>query len=181
MANVTPAPQMRHPERVSVLNSNQEEQLLRELNNPDTFHRKMMAHSILRQLRFFLLDGRVAVKRREVANISIAPISFYYQILKKQKEWNQTCSHTSGKAGGLRNPSSHLSVHHSIMKVPAMSALIDCSYSGSYAIYCMNVSCSAHSSITYFTYLYSVRKVLFISHRKIHCCGLLALKIQICA
>ncbi|KAM7384148.1 hypothetical protein PAMA_011476 [Pampus argenteus] len=57
---------MRHPERVSALNKSQEESVLRELDNPNTFHRKMTAHSILRQLHMFLVDGKRAVIKREM-------------------------------------------------------------------------------------------------------------------
>eukprot|EP00064_Thunnus_orientalis_P010687 superscaffoldBa00001475_g10713 len=63
---------MRHPERVSELSSSQEQQLLKELDNPNTFHRKMTAHCILRQLHYFLRDGKLALKKREMRMGSMA-------------------------------------------------------------------------------------------------------------
>ncbi|XP_042292073.1 interleukin-6-like [Thunnus maccoyii] len=63
---------MRHPERVSALTSSQEQQLLKELDNPNTFHRKMTAHCILRQLHYFLRDGKLALKKREMRMGSMA-------------------------------------------------------------------------------------------------------------
>ncbi|XP_071776241.1 interleukin-6-like [Centroberyx gerrardi] len=63
---------MKHPERVTALTSSQEEQLLKELVNPDTFHRKMTAYNILHQLRLFLIDGKRAVARKEVLRGSLA-------------------------------------------------------------------------------------------------------------
>ncbi|XP_058475695.1 interleukin-6-like [Solea solea] len=56
---------MRNPKQVALLTLDQEEQLLRDIYNPSPFHRKMTAHSILRQLHNFLLDGRVEIRRRE--------------------------------------------------------------------------------------------------------------------
>ncbi|XP_069032582.1 interleukin-6 [Embiotoca jacksoni] len=71
---------MKHPNRVTALTSSQEEQLLKEVDNPDTFNRKMTAHSILRYLHLFLVDGRrslVKMEKREarMANRNVAPIS----------------------------------------------------------------------------------------------------------
>ncbi|XP_044028136.1 interleukin-6-like [Siniperca chuatsi] len=77
---------MKNPEQVTALTSSQENKLLKDLDNPDTFHRKMTAHSILRQLHYFLVDGKRAIKKREfrasMANRGMAPVTFYYQKLK---------------------------------------------------------------------------------------------------
>lgn len=85
--SVASAPQMRDPEQVTALTSSQEEQLLRDINNADTFHRKMIAHSILYRLHFFLVDGkRVVVNKREKVRqdvVSRDPISFYTQMLRR--------------------------------------------------------------------------------------------------
>lgn len=84
--SVASAPQMRDPEQVTTLTSSQEEQLLRDINNADTFHRKMTAHSILYKLHFFLVDGkRVIVNKREKLRQDVVgrdPISFYTQMLR---------------------------------------------------------------------------------------------------
>ncbi|KAM6903822.1 interleukin-6-like [Lycodopsis pacificus] len=78
---------MRNSEQVTALNSSQEAQLLRGLDNPDTFHRKMTAHSILRQLHHFLVDSKRAITKKEktrgsVADRLLAPITFYNQKFK---------------------------------------------------------------------------------------------------
>lgn len=81
---VTSAPQMRASERVTALTSSQEEQLLRDINNPDTFHRKMTAHSILYKLHHFLVDCKRVIinKKHRGSGVSrvMAPVSFYDQI-----------------------------------------------------------------------------------------------------
>ncbi|KAM3858426.1 interleukin-6 [Diretmus argenteus] len=51
---------MKHPNQVTALTGSQEEQLLKELDNPDTFRRKMTAYSILYQFHWFLVDGQRA-------------------------------------------------------------------------------------------------------------------------
>ncbi|KAK2830274.1 hypothetical protein Q5P01_018205 [Channa striata] len=56
---------MKNPERVAVLTSSQEQELLRNINNPDAFHKKMTAHSILRELHTYLVDGKRAIIKRE--------------------------------------------------------------------------------------------------------------------
>ncbi|CAJ1083959.1 interleukin-6-like [Xyrichtys novacula] len=66
---------MRHPERVTEMTSSQEEQLLKEISSPYAFQRKMTAHSILLQLRNFLLKGKRAIKKKEKAGQSKTPIS----------------------------------------------------------------------------------------------------------
>ncbi|XP_053189844.1 interleukin-6-like [Scomber japonicus] len=63
---------MRHPERVSALSSNQEERLMTEVDNPNTFHRKMTAHSILRQFHFFLVDSLVSLRKKELLKGSLS-------------------------------------------------------------------------------------------------------------
>lgn len=61
-----PSCQMKHPERVVELTTSEQERLLKELDNPDTFQRKMIAHNILRQLHWFLIDGKRAIVRKEM-------------------------------------------------------------------------------------------------------------------
>ncbi|XP_059205103.1 interleukin-6-like [Centropristis striata] len=79
--------EMRNPEAVTALTSSQEVQLLRGLDNPTAFQRKMTAHSILRQLHLFLLRGRRVITKREKSRgrpafRTGAPIAFYNQNLK---------------------------------------------------------------------------------------------------
>uniref|UniRef100_UPI0037E92B47 interleukin-6-like n=1 Tax=Semicossyphus pulcher TaxID=241346 RepID=UPI0037E92B47 len=62
---------MKYPERVTELTSSQEEQLLKELDGPNTFQRRMTARSILLQLRNFLTEGKRAIRRREMTRGSI--------------------------------------------------------------------------------------------------------------
>ncbi|XP_019946148.1 interleukin-6 [Paralichthys olivaceus] len=57
---------MRNPGQVTVPTSRQEQQLLQDMDNPSTFHRKMTAHNILRQLHNFLRNGKVAIRKREM-------------------------------------------------------------------------------------------------------------------
>ncbi|XP_074543399.1 interleukin-6 [Halichoeres trimaculatus] len=70
---------MKHPERLTELTSSQEEQLLKEINSPYTFQRRMTAHSILFQFRDFLLKGKRAIKKREKARGNVVPIRLNYQ------------------------------------------------------------------------------------------------------
>uniref|UniRef100_A0A8C8A2F2 Interleukin-6 n=1 Tax=Oryzias sinensis TaxID=183150 RepID=A0A8C8A2F2_9TELE len=56
---------MKRSERVPAPSSSQEEQLLKQLDSPDTFQRRMTAHSILSHLRFFLIDGKRAFRKWE--------------------------------------------------------------------------------------------------------------------
>lgn len=77
-------PQMRHAVQVTPLTSSQEQQLLRDLDSSDTFHRKMTAHSILYQLRSFLVDCKNAINKKEKlresrANRAMTPVTLYYQ------------------------------------------------------------------------------------------------------
>ncbi|KAM4539912.1 interleukin-6 [Odontesthes bonariensis] len=60
-------------DRVTALSSSQEEQLLKELNKPDAFHRKMTAHSILCNLRLFLIDGKRSFRKWEMPRRRTAP------------------------------------------------------------------------------------------------------------
>ncbi|XP_074469590.1 interleukin-6-like [Sebastes fasciatus] len=78
---------MRNPEQVTAPTSSQETQLLMDLDNSDTFQRRMTAHSIMRKLHFFLIDSKRAISKREktrgsMANRSTPTISFYIQKLK---------------------------------------------------------------------------------------------------
>ncbi|XP_029298337.1 interleukin-6-like [Cottoperca gobio] len=63
---------MRNPSQVTALTSIQEVQLLKDLENPNTFQRKMTAHSILRQLHFFLLNGKRVITKKEKTRGSMA-------------------------------------------------------------------------------------------------------------
>ncbi|XP_049459106.1 interleukin-6-like [Epinephelus fuscoguttatus] len=63
---------MRNPDQVTALTSSQETQLLKDLDNPSTFHRKMTAHSILRELHIFLLDSKRQINKRERLRGSLA-------------------------------------------------------------------------------------------------------------
>ncbi|XP_071368620.1 interleukin-6-like [Centroberyx affinis] len=63
---------MKHPERVTAMTSSQEEQLLKELAHPDTFHRKMTAYNILHLLHLFLIDGKRAVVKMDMHRRSLA-------------------------------------------------------------------------------------------------------------
>ncbi len=67
--------------QVTVLSSNQEEQLLKDINAPDTFHRKVTALRILGKLRDFVADGRRAVRTRKISRRSVddtgmTPVSY---------------------------------------------------------------------------------------------------------
>nr|XP_020462438.1 interleukin-6-like isoform X2 [Monopterus albus] len=48
---------MRDPENVTMLTSSQEEQLLKDIDNTDTYHRRKTANSILMHFRNFIVDG----------------------------------------------------------------------------------------------------------------------------
>ncbi|XP_051925913.1 interleukin-6-like isoform X1 [Hippocampus zosterae] len=56
---------MKKPEEVTSLSSSQEKSLLESLDKADAFQRKMTAHSILRQLYVFMVDGKRALSRRD--------------------------------------------------------------------------------------------------------------------
>uniref|UniRef100_A0A3Q2Y6A1 Interleukin-6 n=1 Tax=Hippocampus comes TaxID=109280 RepID=A0A3Q2Y6A1_HIPCM len=55
---------MKKADEVTSLSSSQEKSLLESLDNADAFQRKMTAHSILRQLNVFVVDGKRALSRR---------------------------------------------------------------------------------------------------------------------
>lgn len=85
---VTSAAQMKNSQQVEVLTSDQEQQLLNNINNStDIFQRKMTAHRILRELCNFLLDGKTSIAKREqtrgnVGKKSTSSVKLVYQILK---------------------------------------------------------------------------------------------------
>ncbi|KAF7647874.1 hypothetical protein LDENG_00165390 [Lucifuga dentata] len=56
---------MKHRIQVMVLSRSQEQQILKELEHPDTFHQKMKAYSVLRQLKEFLIDSKHAIANKE--------------------------------------------------------------------------------------------------------------------
>lgn len=80
--------QVREHNQVMMLTSSQEEQLLRDINHSDTFHRKMTAHGILYNLHYFLVDcRRVIVNKRAkhrdaAASRVMTAVTFYHQKLK---------------------------------------------------------------------------------------------------
>ncbi|TKS88517.1 Interleukin-6 [Collichthys lucidus] len=76
---------MRHPEHVTALTRGQEEQLLRNIDTPTIYNRKMTAHSILYMFRHFLIGGQRQFRkweqpRRSLTNKGITPVT--YQMLK---------------------------------------------------------------------------------------------------
>ncbi|KAF3833781.1 hypothetical protein F7725_024985 [Dissostichus mawsoni] len=74
--------EMRNPGQVTALTSSQEVQLVNDLDNPNTFQRKMTAHNILRQLHYFLLKGKRAITKREKIRGTMANDSLgIFQIL----------------------------------------------------------------------------------------------------
>ncbi|XP_039677120.1 interleukin-6 [Perca fluviatilis] len=77
---------MRNRGQVTALTSSQEAQLLRDLDNPSEYNRRMTAHSILRQLHYFLLEGKTVITKKErrqsQANRTVTPITFN-QMLKR--------------------------------------------------------------------------------------------------
>lgn len=79
---------MRNPDAVTAPTSSQEEQLLKDLDNPDPFRRKMTAHSILNHLYDFLIDGKRAIIRKERlrgnrANRNVAPVTYFYPTFRR--------------------------------------------------------------------------------------------------
>lgn len=62
---MTSGPQTRDAPGVTALIGGQEEQLLRDMNVPNAFHRKMMAHSILYTMHYFLVDCSAVIRKRE--------------------------------------------------------------------------------------------------------------------
>lgn len=81
--------QVRERSQVTALSSSQQEQLLRAVEQSDTFHRRMTAHSILYNLHFFLVDckrvivNKRATKAREAAGSRLlTAVTFYQQKLK---------------------------------------------------------------------------------------------------
>ncbi|XP_061665870.1 interleukin-6 [Syngnathoides biaculeatus] len=56
---------MKKTDEVTSVSSSQEESLLGSIDNQDAFQRKMTAHSILRQLYIFLVDGKRALRRKD--------------------------------------------------------------------------------------------------------------------
>ncbi|KAF0024745.1 hypothetical protein F2P81_023547 [Scophthalmus maximus] len=81
---------MKSPGQVTVLTSSQEEQLVQDINNPDSFHRRMTGHSILQQLHDFLREAKLAIRKREKSrqmrkgsNMIIAAIHPSFQILQR--------------------------------------------------------------------------------------------------
>ncbi|XP_017162839.1 interleukin-6-like [Poecilia reticulata] len=59
-------PQMRNADRVVALTGSQELQLLKDLESLDSYHRKMMAHSVLSSIRDFLVEWKRELTKRQV-------------------------------------------------------------------------------------------------------------------
>ncbi|KAM9776936.1 interleukin-6-like isoform X1 [Syngnathus typhle] len=74
--------QMKKPEEVTGLSSNEEESLLRSLYHPDAFHRKMTAHNILRNLYIFIVDGKRALRRKERRRGKRAKVFAMFSLLR---------------------------------------------------------------------------------------------------
>lgn len=71
---------MRDGEQVTRPSSGQEEQLLRDVSSPNTFHRKMTAHGVLYNLHYFLVDcRRVIVNKRPRPRVAADAVTFYHQ------------------------------------------------------------------------------------------------------
>lgn len=62
----------------------QAQQLLQEMKASDSFHRRMMAHSVLYKLHQFLVDGKTVINKRERSRggRGRAAVTFYTQNLK---------------------------------------------------------------------------------------------------
>ncbi|XP_077363769.1 LOW QUALITY PROTEIN: interleukin-6 [Festucalex cinctus] len=71
---------MKKTEEVTSLSNSQEESLLASLDNPDVFHRKMTAHSILRQLYIFMVDGKRALSRKDRRRGRPAKVAVQYVV-----------------------------------------------------------------------------------------------------
>uniref|UniRef100_A0A3P9N6Q9 Interleukin-6 n=1 Tax=Poecilia reticulata TaxID=8081 RepID=A0A3P9N6Q9_POERE len=57
---------MRNADRVVALTGSQELQLLKDLESLDSYHRKMMAHSVLSSIRDFLVEWKRELTKRQV-------------------------------------------------------------------------------------------------------------------
>ncbi|CAN9503896.1 unnamed protein product [Ophioblennius macclurei] len=68
---------MRHGNQVSALTGSEEEQLLKEFDTTDSYHRKMTANSILHHLRVFLADGTRAIFKRERARANRRAVTYH--------------------------------------------------------------------------------------------------------
>lgn len=80
--------QVRDRDQVMRLTSRQEEQLLKDTDYPDAFHRKMTAHGILYNLHYFLVDCRRVIinkraKHRESAGSRVVTAVTFYQQKKR--------------------------------------------------------------------------------------------------
>uniref|UniRef100_A0A3Q2Q433 Interleukin-6 n=1 Tax=Fundulus heteroclitus TaxID=8078 RepID=A0A3Q2Q433_FUNHE len=73
---------MRNADSVAAPTSSEEQQLLKELDRPDLFYRKMMAHRILRSIHIFLVDGKRSYQKWMSKK---KPESFYISKPKHQE------------------------------------------------------------------------------------------------
>uniref|UniRef100_A0A3B3V5Z7 Interleukin-6 n=1 Tax=Poecilia latipinna TaxID=48699 RepID=A0A3B3V5Z7_9TELE len=62
---------MRNADRVVALTGSQELQLLKDLESLDSYHRKMMAHSVLSSIRDFLVEWKRELTKRQVRKAQI--------------------------------------------------------------------------------------------------------------
>ncbi|XP_032437381.1 interleukin-6-like [Xiphophorus hellerii] len=68
-------PQMRNADRVVALTGSQELQLIKELESLDSYHRKMMAHSILSSIHDFLVEWKRELTKRQVRKTQISNLN----------------------------------------------------------------------------------------------------------
>ncbi|XP_014898245.1 interleukin-6-like [Poecilia latipinna] len=69
------SPQMRNADRVVALTGSQELQLLKDLESLDSYHRKMMAHSVLSSIRDFLVEWKRELTKRQVRKAQSSNLS----------------------------------------------------------------------------------------------------------
>ncbi|XP_007547874.1 interleukin-6-like [Poecilia formosa] len=66
---------MRNADRVVALTGSQELQLLKDLESLDSYHRKMMAHSVLSSIRDFLVEWKRELTKRQVRKAQSSNLS----------------------------------------------------------------------------------------------------------
>uniref|UniRef100_A0A3B5N0Z3 Interleukin-6 n=1 Tax=Xiphophorus couchianus TaxID=32473 RepID=A0A3B5N0Z3_9TELE len=66
---------MRNADRVVALTGSQELQLLKELESLDSYHRKMMAHSILSSIHDFLVEWKRELTKRQMRKTQISNLN----------------------------------------------------------------------------------------------------------
>uniref|UniRef100_A0A3B3WFE4 Interleukin-6 n=1 Tax=Poecilia mexicana TaxID=48701 RepID=A0A3B3WFE4_9TELE len=66
---------MRNADRVVALTGSQELQLLKDLESLDSYHRKMMAHSVLSSIRDFLVEWKRELTKKQVRKAQSSNLS----------------------------------------------------------------------------------------------------------